>query len=85
MNVIRQRRKEEHQRNIYAMQSRMKREKSGRIIEERNKLWEERRQTGVEAYRARELIKSTIMDMKVIIMGHHYYYHNMVNLRLNLR
>ncbi|KAF4725554.1 hypothetical protein FOZ63_031262 [Perkinsus olseni] len=65
MNVMRQRRREEHKRNTYAVQSRIKNEKSDNLIGERNRLWEERRQTGLEAYRARELIKSTIMDMKV--------------------
>lgn len=65
INVERQRRKEEHQRETVADQVRKKDEKMDWMRSERQRLWQIRRATQTEAYRARELVKNEIMRQRV--------------------
>merc|ERR1719424_1874756 len=65
INVERQRRKEEHGREQTAEQVRRKDEKMEWLNSERKRLWQIRRATQTEAYRARELVKNEIMRQRV--------------------
>lgn len=65
INVERQRRKEEHNRETTAEQVRRKDEKMEWLQSERKRLWQIRRATQTEAYRARELVKNEIMRQRV--------------------
>jgi len=65
INVERQRRKEEAKREDTAEQVRRKDEKMEWLVSERNRLWQIRRATQNEAYRARELVKNEIMRQRV--------------------
>jgi hypothetical protein len=65
INVERQRRKEEAQREATAEAVRRKDEKMEWLQSERKRLWQIRRATQTEAYRARELVKNEIMRQRV--------------------
>lgn len=65
INVERQRRKEEAHREGVAEQVRTKDEKMEWLNSERKRLWQIRRATQTEAYRARELVKNEIMRQRV--------------------
>merc|ERR1719456_2041219 len=65
INVERQRRKEEAHREGVAEQVRRKDEKMDWLQSERKRLWQIRRATQTEAYRARELVKNEIMRQRV--------------------
>lgn len=65
INVERQRRKEEAQRESTAGQVMAKDEKMEWLKSERKRLWQIRRATQTEAYRARELVKNEIMRQRV--------------------
>jgi len=65
INVERQRRKEESHREHVAQQVRNKDEKMEWLNSERKRLWQIRRATQTEAYRARELVKNEIMRQRV--------------------
>lgn len=65
INVERQRRKEEAAREHVAEQVRRKDEKMEWLNSERKRLWQIRRATQTEAYRARELVKNEIMRQRV--------------------
>lgn len=65
INVERQRRREEANRELVAEQVRQKDEKIKCINEEKKRLWAIRRQAQSEAYRARELVKHEIMRQRV--------------------
>merc|ERR550532_123339 len=65
INVERQRRREEAQREQVAEQVRRKDEKIDALNVERRRLREIRRQAQSEAYRARELVKNEIMRQRV--------------------
>jgi len=65
ITVERQRRKEEHHRETVAEQVRSKDEKMEWLQSERKRLWQIRRATQTEAYRARELVKNEIMRQRV--------------------
>merc|ERR1719386_146699 len=65
INVERQRRKEEAHRESVAEQVRRKDEKTEWLASERRRLWQIRRATQSEAYRARELVKNEIMRQRV--------------------
>jgi len=65
INVERQRRKEEAYRESTAEAVRRKDEKMEWLTSERKRLWQIRRATQTEAYRARELVKNEIMRQRV--------------------
>lgn len=65
IDVERQRRKEEAARENVALQVRAKDEKMEWLMSERKRLWQIRRATQTEAYRARELVKNEIMRQRV--------------------
>jgi len=65
INVERQRRKEEAVREQTAEQVRTKDEKMEWLNSERKRLWQIRRATQTEAYRARELVKNEIMRQRI--------------------
>jgi len=65
INVERQRRKEEFTREQTADGVAKKDEKMEWLMSERKRLWQIRRATQTEAYRARELVKNEIMRQKV--------------------
>lgn len=65
INVERQRRREEASREAVAEQVRRKDEKINVLNNERKRLWQIRRQTQSEAYRARELVKNEIMRQRI--------------------
>lgn len=65
INVERQRRKEEATREATAEQVRRKDEKMEWLQSERKRLWQIRRATQTEAYRARELVKNEIMRQRI--------------------
>lgn len=65
INVERQRRKEEAQREHIAEQVRRKDEKMDWLQSERKRLHQIRRATQTEAYRARELVKNEIMRQRI--------------------
>mmetsp|Transcript_149937 Transcript_149937/g.462865 ORF Transcript_149937/g.462865 Transcript_149937/m.462865 type:complete len:524 (+) Transcript_149937:143-1714(+) len=65
INVERQRRKEEAMREAVAEQVRKKDEKIDAMSKERRRLWQIRQQAQLEAYRARELVKSEIMRQRI--------------------
>lgn len=65
INVERQRRKEEAQREHVAEQVRVKDEKLDWLNSERRRLWQIRRATQSEAYRAREIVKNEIMRQRI--------------------
>jgi len=65
INVQRQRRKEEAQREDVAEQVRKKDEKMEWMQSERRRLWQIRRAAQSEAHRCRELVKSEIMRQRV--------------------
>merc|ERR1719502_2034420 len=65
INVERQRRKEEAQREAVAEQVRRKDEKMEWLQSEKKRLHQIRRATQTEAYRARELVKNEIIRQKV--------------------
>jgi len=65
INVERQRRKEEAVRESVAEGVKSKDEKMEWLQSERKRLWQIRRATQTEAYRARELVKNEIMRQRV--------------------
>mmetsp|Transcript_63122 Transcript_63122/g.137192 ORF Transcript_63122/g.137192 Transcript_63122/m.137192 type:complete len:533 (+) Transcript_63122:185-1783(+) len=65
INVERQRRKEEAQRERIAEEVRKKDEKIGCVHGEKQRLWQIRRAAQLEAYRAREIVKTEIMKQRV--------------------
>merc|ERR1719498_670687 len=65
INVERQRRKEEAYRENVAEQVRRKDEKMEWLQSERKRMWQIRRATQTEAYRARELVKNEIMRQRI--------------------
>mmetsp|Transcript_96652 Transcript_96652/g.152929 ORF Transcript_96652/g.152929 Transcript_96652/m.152929 type:complete len:532 (-) Transcript_96652:142-1737(-) len=65
INVERQRRKEEAERERIAEDVRKKDEKMEWMQSERKRLWQIRRATQTEAYRAREIVKNEIMRQRV--------------------
>mmetsp|Transcript_146843 Transcript_146843/g.256218 ORF Transcript_146843/g.256218 Transcript_146843/m.256218 type:complete len:526 (+) Transcript_146843:138-1715(+) len=65
INVERQRRKEEAQREAIAEGVRRKDEKMEWLTSERRRLWQIRRATQSEAYRAREMVKNEIMRQRI--------------------
>lgn len=65
INIERQRRKEEFHREETASGVRSKDEKMEWLQSERKRLWQIRRATQTEAYRARELVKNEIMRQRV--------------------
>lgn len=65
INVERQRRREESQRELVADQVRKKDEKIKAMNEERKKLWDLRKQQQSEVYRCREAVKQEIMKQRV--------------------
>jgi len=65
INVERQRRKEEAARESIAEDVRKKDEKMEWMLSERKRLWQIRRATQTEAYRAREIVKNEIMRQRV--------------------
>merc|ERR1719440_1831186 len=65
IDVERQRRKDEAHREHTADQVRKKDEKMEWLASERKRLWQIRRATQTEAYRARELVKNEIMHQRV--------------------
>merc|ERR1719410_1787319 len=65
INVERQRRREESQRELVAEQVRKKDEKIKAMNEERKKLWDIRRHQQTELTRCREMVKNEIMKQRV--------------------
>lgn len=65
INVVRQRRREDQQREDYAAQSRRKSDKAEMLLHEREFLWGLRRTTGAEISRAKEDIKEMMTRMKL--------------------
>jgi hypothetical protein len=65
IDVERQRRKDEAHREHVAEQVRSKDEKMDWLMSERKRLWQIRRATQTEAYRARELVKNEIMRQRI--------------------
>lgn len=65
INVERQRRREEANREMVAETVRKKDEKIDALQQERKRLWQIRRQGQTEAYRARELVKNEIMRQRI--------------------
>merc|ERR550514_163122 len=65
INVERQRRREEHKREEIADEVAKKDEKMQMMSNERERLWQIRRATQVEAARARESVKNQIMRQRI--------------------
>jgi len=65
INVERQRRREEHQREVVAQEVRKKDEKMEMMMNERNRLWQLRRAAQNQAFTAREAVKSQIMHQRI--------------------
>eukprot|EP00747_Dinoflagellata_sp_TGD_P188368 gnl/TRDRNA2_/TRDRNA2_47291_c0_seq1.p1 gnl/TRDRNA2_/TRDRNA2_47291_c0~~gnl/TRDRNA2_/TRDRNA2_47291_c0_seq1.p1 ORF type:complete len:537 (+),score=182.11 gnl/TRDRNA2_/TRDRNA2_47291_c0_seq1:134-1744(+) len=65
INVERQRRREEHQREVVAEQVRKKDEKMEMMKNERNRLWQLRRAAQNQAFTAREQVKFQVNQQKI--------------------
>mmetsp|Transcript_31799 Transcript_31799/g.69579 ORF Transcript_31799/g.69579 Transcript_31799/m.69579 type:complete len:521 (-) Transcript_31799:140-1702(-) len=65
LNVLRQRRREEHRREMFQEAVCQKDEKVDRIKAERSAYWEARKKTGAEAAHAREKFKQQILQMRI--------------------
>lgn len=65
INVLRQRRRDDHRREQIAEQVQRKDEKMAMMSAERNHLWNLRRMAQSEAMKAREAVKQNIMNMRI--------------------
>lgn len=65
INVERQRRREEHERESIADSVKKKDEKIDQLNAERQRMWELRRAAQAEAYKAREAVKTEILRQRI--------------------